>query len=403
MITVALLPSDAGGCGFYRVFQPLLELQRRGEVRLLCSIAVPHPDPVARAQGLVHLESVGHHAFPVIRHALEFGAFGLAERDAVVADVVIVQKGGGRGSGKAQELDLLAQIKAHDRKAIYEVDDALDLMTPDNPSYEEDILCNPGYIERARQIMKACHVVTCTTERLAEHLRRQGLPRVRVVPNAVDLPLWQQRLDADGWERLPGAPADAPAAPPGASTPPRVEGQVRVGWLASRNHVADSALLIKPFKALARRFGGRVKFVLAGGFYPELKRALGDHLEFHAGVSVDQLPALARWLRLDVAVAPLVGTSFDACKSALKMQEAAALGVPCVASYAGPYKDVEAFGGPRVRNANDWVTAIAELVEDSERRARVAAEQLRQVVARGLTVERQADALLDVLREVVAP
>lgn len=422
MIRVAILPSDAGGCGYYRLFSPLLELQRRGDIRLLCNVAVQDN----QAGGLV-MEPIGHLPFTELWRQSVRGHFSLPEMIAHQADVIIVQKSGGKHSGHPQEMNLLETVKKHARKVVYEVDDLLEHITKDNPCYIEEVQNNPGYTARMREVMRACRLVTTTTEHLAMELRRIT-PEVRVVPNGVDIELWRPSLvnasepdckpQTETFE-TPGDSSGAGAVSAGEISPTAnvadgrpeaaassvVTGapkRVRIGYLASRNHVADSDLLLKPLKYITAHHP-EVTFVLVSGFYAKLKEALGDRMEYYNGTPMPFYPEFARRLRLDIAVAPLVGTRFDCSKSPLKMFEAAALGVPCIASYVGPYKDVEALGGWRgVLKQHQWIEALRFLITKPEMRQGMADLQLSAVRDR-FTMQHSADAWLDVLREVCAP
>ena len=391
MIKVAILPSDSSACGWYRLFQPMLELRRLGEVELFCDVA-----KLDQTTGAIRLQPVGHLPFDGIFAASQAGQFGLSERSIDQADVVVIQKSGGKTTGHQQELSFLETVQAHRRKMVYEIDDLLEHVTPDNPCYAEETKYHAGYAGRMRELMRACRLVTCTTPRLADEMRRIT-PDVRVVPNGVDLALWgagEVRTAQPPEAQMETSSAADPVPPPDAN--------VRIGWLCSRNHVADSDILIKPFKIIAKRHP-HVTVVMAGAFYPKLKEALGDRLEFHNGVPLTRYPEFARRLRLDIGVAPLVGTRFDAGKSPLKLLEYSALGIPGLASYVGPYKDVDCLGSQSgLTSAQRWVDALDHLIRHPSAREAVAATQ-RRVMSERFTLQHSSDAWLDVLREVCAP
>lgn len=354
MISVTILPSDTGACGGYRLMMPLLDLKRRGEVDITCRMD-------------------------------KSGVFLLAVEDVERSDVVVIQKQGMKARPPAMVKMLLDLIGKYRSKFVYECDDDLSALGAPNPAWTEELKYNPGFFATCARLMRACGTVTCTTPHLAGVLARQN-GNVRVVPNGIPLELWPGKKPAK--DDAPGDSQDRP---------------VRVGYLASRNHVEDIAVLVKPWKWLARTFPPeRLQFILGGAFYPELKAALGDRLDFFEGVDMEHYPAWAGQLRLDIGVAPLADTVFARSKSPLKMLEYAALGVPCVASYIGPYKDVDCLGGPRpVRNSQDWINALRHLIETPVSRAEVAALQ-RRVVEERYTLRHTADAWLEVLRDVVA-
>jgi glycosyltransferase involved in cell wall biosynthesis len=296
-IKVALLPSDAGGCGFYRLLQPFGILQLAGSVEC------------------------------IVRRIKSTGQFCLSPEDIEAADVIVIQRQGGKTKG--MPFDHL--LKSHGHKTVYEIDDDIGSLTKDNPAYQEHWVDDPKWWCRATNLMRMCSMVVTTTPFLAGRMSQYN-KQTRVAVNGVDMNLWRP----EGWTRR------------------KVEagGNIRVGYIASRHHVDDARLLIKPWKAIAREFH-HVTFVLAGAFYPCLKEALGDRVEFHDGVPIDQYPAWCRSLSLDVAVAPLVDSRFARSKSPLKWIESTALGIPMVASDVDPYR---VDGGPMLAENTDVFT-----------------------------------------------
>lgn len=375
MITVAILPSPMSGCAAYRLFFPLLELQRRGEIRLVCSIAYRAPD------GRTKLQPVGNLPFDVIEKASGCGKFALSEEQIETADVVILQKTGGLRTGAENEIGLMETVERLRRKCVYEVDDDLEHVTKLNPCYIEELQHNPGFVARMRNVARRCRLVTCTTTYLADRMRKIN-PEVRVVPNGVDLAAWRP----EGWVR----PATKGLA-------------LRVGWLASRNHVEDAQLLIRPLKRIAAKFPD-VTFILAGGFYSGLKGVLGDRLEYHGGVSLTEYPAFARSLRLDIGLAPLADSVFARSKSALKFEEYTALGIPTVASDVEPYR--QAFGGLDragwlAKSTGDWIEALAHAITDAPARAAMV-DAADRIVQQKYTTQVAASRWMEVIREVVS-
>jgi glycosyltransferase involved in cell wall biosynthesis len=98
-----------------------------------------------------------------------------------------------------------------------------------------------------------------------------------------------------------------------------------------------------------------IEWVFFGMCPPEMRPWVA---EVHEMVPVGLFPeALAR-MRLDAAVAPLIDHPFNRAKSALKLYEYGALGLPVVASDIEPYRDSPA---TRVRNPGEWIDALREL------------------------------------------
>lgn len=349
--TVMARPSDRSACGFYRVLQPLRLLHAQGKINLVM------------------------HEQPDGTFAIGPGKF----------DVLILQKvGGALEPGDKDAADLLADLKRPDigRKVVYEIDDDLFRVTKENPVIHPSKF--PGFIERTKQLMRACRLVTTTTAYAAANLRRIH-PEVRVVPNGIDLGVWR-----DGYEE------------------PDNGDQVRIVWAASPNHVEDARLLIGPFRQIAREFP-RVKLITAGGFFPSLVDC-GARVE-HAGELLDVPDKMANWprfarsLRADIWLAPLVDSRFARSKSPLKAIEGTAAGAAVIASDVEPYR-VGPDGSPwvvppwgLVRNTREWVIALRNLILHARFRRELAAQAL-DVVRKHYTAQASADRWLAVIHEV---
>lgn len=348
MIRVTALPSDTGACGFYRVMQPLRLLSQQGRIQLNVS-------------------------------QREDGRFQIGP--GMDSDVLILQKPGGGSSAQDEErVGFLAEVSRL-KCVVYEVDDDLENVPKENPVRPPKSM--PGYIERTRKLISACRVVTCTTHTLAARLARHN-PNTRVIPNGIDLDRWR------------------------ASVGPKPAGErVRIVWAASQNHYEDARLLIHPFREIARRFD-HVDFVLAGGRFPELERAIGQRLIYAGASSFSNLsawPDFARSLDADIWVAPLLNSVFARSKSNLKFLEGTAVGAAVVASDVEPYSrgpGGEPWNSPPmflVRNKEEWTAALSTLVQFPRTRADVAREALAVVEAH-YTAQHTADAWLRVLEEV---
>ena len=240
---------------------------------------------------------------------------------------------------------------------------------------------------RMRRTVEQVDVCTCTTEALADHLRRLNRP-VWVLPNGFD--------DATAARsRLARRTVDAG---PGSSA------VVRIGYAAgSRTHQRDFAL-IAPAVAQVLRGHPDVRLVLFRDAFdldefPEFDELRGQ-VEWRAVVALDDLPdELARF---DVNLAPLeVGNPFCEAKSALKFFEAALVDVPTVASPTEPFRQVIVPGttGLLATTVPEWDAALEQLVGDAELRRRIGAAARRSVLdAHGPhRYERRVAALLDQL------
>lgn len=178
-----------------------------------------------------------------------------------------------------------------------------------------------------------CDRVVCTTRTLAESVQAElQLPveSVSVVENA---------LPVDSWSKLARAPASGSAP-------------IRVLWAGASQHQADLDLLLPVVEATKTQY--RWVFM---GLCP--RGVLGDsQVEFHAGVEFDAYPSALAALRADIAVAPLMDTPFNRCKSALKLMEYGALGLPVIATNITPYAAAPVL---RAASHEQWLAALREL------------------------------------------
>ncbi|MBM3667822.1 MAG: glycosyltransferase [Actinobacteria bacterium] len=217
-----------------------------------------------------------------------------------------------------------------------------------------------------RCLAEASALTMVSTPRLAEAASRH-CERVTVVPNMLDERLWM--------------PANS-ERPPTARRERR--GPVRIGYVGTRTHKHDLALL-RPALELLQREGLELELELVG--VQEEDGGDGSwyrRLNTPAGHSA--YPRFVPWLRRqrnrwDLAVAPLQDTPFNRCKSDLKFLEYSALGLPGVYSEVGVYESCrDDHSGLLVENEPEaWAAAIARLAGDWAVRERLAGEAFRYV------------------------
>jgi processive 1,2-diacylglycerol beta-glucosyltransferase len=206
--------------------------------------------------------------------------------------------------------------------------------------------------------LRAADGVLVTTEPLRKRLEALN-PRIAVVPNALD-----ERL-------LPGA------------VRPRTRGdRVVIGYMGTLTHDADLLMIVPALREVCARHVGRVEIQLVG--VAERRETLNalDGLPLRMVSPFPEegeYPLFIVWLthrlRWDIALAPLVDTPFNACKSDLKHLDYAAMGA------AGIYSDVPAYAG-MVRHGetgwlvpNDtaaWVETLETLIAEPARRRALA-------------------------------
>lgn len=123
---------------------------------------------------------------------------------------------------------------------------------------------------------------------------------------------------------------------------------------------------------------------------------VGDGRKVQGNLGLDSLPLITGLVelfdypyavaRFDVGIVPLAESAFNTAKSALKLLEYAALGVPAVFSPTPDNLRLYADGvGVPARKPRDWRRETRRLLTDSEHRAELA--ERSRAVARGHTIE----------------
>ncbi len=121
---------------------------------------------------------------------------------------------------------IIQWCKKNGIRVVFDTDDALDLVPPENLFYN---LVRPR-LPLYETLLESADVVTTTTETLAAHLR-QSNPNVVVVPNSVD---------PEEWSTMP-------------KTGQAASGPVRVGWTGSPTHFADLAIALDAVRELQKK------------------------------------------------------------------------------------------------------------------------------------------------------
>jgi len=263
------------------------------------------------------------------------------------ADVLVVQRAVTRRS-----LALIEAMRRGGGHAVYEIDDLLTEPAPHLLGYRQAL----RQVRWVRRGLAAADVVSVSTPRLAQAL--QPLARqVMVVPN-------------HAW---PGAPQAAPWD---------AQGPLHL-LLAASDHVAAGGLL-PALQQLLQQRPGRARLVAVGPAAAALAAA---------GLPAQVLPLMPRPAFMDfvaalpqgVVLMPLGETRFDACKSAIKFFDCAAMGVPALCSNLPPYADVMQDGdnGRLVApGAEAWLAALTSLVDNPAQAQAWACRAAADVAAR---------------------
>lgn len=201
--------------------------------------------------------------------------------------------------------------------------------------------------QEVKESIRYANGVTCTTEQLAAEIRQLN-PRVKILPNALDLtdPQWNQ----------PAVQSD----------------KLRFGYVSGVTHANDVGIMGEAIGKICEEFD--VEFHLYG---IDRGNVHWEDILYKFNGYSDKLrpqiklfaPKLANeygkyYANFDVALAPLADNKFNNLKSELKILEAAAYSLPVICSDISPYTNHMGNAGVwRVRNsAEHWYNAIKEMI-----------------------------------------
>ena len=264
---------------------------------------------------------------------------------------------GQRVGNKDSLLDWLKLWRKH--RLVWETDD--DLWTVDPTNRRAAKVFTPDLLEALEQVVRVAHLVTVSTEPLADAMRRFN-DNVHVLPNHIDAAL----LDVER---------------------PRRD-RVVVGWAGGDSHHLDMDMLRPHLKRFLERNPSVELHTIGWGSqrspedFPKWmrKHVVPNPLHTmgvpyrHTGWS-PRVEDYYKQIDFDIGLAPLVPSVFNDSKSHIKALEYAALGIPVIASDEGPYREfvVDGVTGFLVRHEHEWGRRLRELTCDEAMRVEMGA------------------------------
>lgn len=195
-------------------------------------------------------------------------------------------------------------------------------------------------------------LVTCTNQLIADKVKQYN-PNVLILPNAIPLGEHQYNLDKQESEF------------------------VRVFWAGGSTHLNDLGILRNPVKRLKEL--PQIQMVLGG--YTDTdpvskdlwNRMLniftdGKRLNWKVVHGTKPNSYMTLYEHADIMVIPLEQSNWHACKSNLKILEAASKKIPCVVSDVAPYNVDEDCPVLFVKNQSDWFKYIKFLTLNKQAR-----------------------------------
>lgn len=289
----------------------------------------------------------------------------ITDKAAQWADIVVLQS-----TVNKEGIALLrAYQKLHGLKIVVDCDDLLE-MNDDNPNDIEHKIKNAA--EVIKITIGIADAVTCTNEALQKHLKKLN-PNVHIFRNYMDMQRWDLPKQANTTDR------------------------VRIGWAGSATHLNDLKSIVKPLIKAKEAFPN-IDYIFMGE--TRIKDLFPFHVEVLLGVPFEYYPMKLHSLRLDIALAPLLDTPFNRCKSNIKFQEYA------IAKYPGIYSPTvynfqyfEPKFGMVAEDEDHWYRSIKHLIDYPERREEIR-ENAYTLVKRKYTLENNAQDLLKVYKSL---
>ena len=320
-----------GGCWFYRNHLPAEELRKRGHDVAFISLGSNVPEKWMSWPGTV----VFSRYYP---------------RDPLI---------------------LMREYKRLGKRVVYEVDDDLWTVNPDNPS--------AGVTEvRQRQyecLMKEVDAITTTTEILAKKLRKFN-KNVFVCPNAIDYSLLGSRLEDNEILRIGYSGAASHWGDLKIITDALIELRKKHEFQFAIQGMTGSPLESEMFIYERLMTQGlkpekNLYFKTALEWFTSLKGLDWFHVPFYPP---EMFPAITRKCNFDIGIAPLQDNKFNHSKSCIKFYEYAAAGAVTLASDVLPYKNE--VGYTAKQNTKDWVKKLERLIVDKKFKAKLLKKQM---------------------------
>lgn len=333
-LKILSLPVDLSACGYYRIRKPLEGIKKYTE----------HDTAVIdlSRENIADLAKV----FPEI-------------------DIIYMRPGSEFGWLKIKEIPALqGRIKA---KVVLDIDDNTDLVSPYSQFYAsygtaeftdpdtgikiwEDgkagfsIQANLTRLSYLKWGLKNADLVTVTTKKLAEHALEYN-QNVYVNDNTIDFNHWW-RLDN------------------------KINKPLRIVWQGSPSHYADWYSIKQPLNKLMKEFD--LELIMMGsqyeGVFDEENKKKVRALPW---VAFDAHSYRMMSIQADIGIIPLADEPFNHYKSAIKMYENNAMGLPSLVANVTPYKEeiVEGVNALSYSNDQEFYDKLKKLITNKGLRA----------------------------------
>ena len=275
------------------------------------------------------------------RHLIQYRIFTLQEENEIThedlegVDIVIFQR-----IDFQPLIEVLRYARRQGILTIYEIDDNLLELPPQNPGYRH--YHKPEVRKTIQCFLTESDHITVSTPKLREYFQKYNA-NISILPNQIDTQIYCY-------------PHLKPAK------------QIRIGFAGTITHQIDLAQVIPALKRIQKKYRERVKLVFIN-FIPQ--EFIGDQkVEFIPGI--DFIPRYAKILadaNLDIGLAPLKHNVFNRSKSDVKFLEYGISKIAGIYSKYDPYSqsvtDKQTGLLVETENPEEWYEKISLLIEDS--------------------------------------
>lgn len=243
---------------------------------------------------------------------------------------------------QCKSLEIIERYRKNGLKVIFDIDDYWILPQTHHlfKAYKTH-----NITEQTIDILKNVDLVTCTTEHLANEIRKYN-KNVHVIPNCLN-------TDEQQW------------------TPSKIESnKLRFGYVAGVHHIED----VKTMAAGIKKglFKLDCQFVLGGynnnphyNYYESVMSCNGVGSSGYKRVNALPVTQYGNTYNLiDVNLIPLASSVFTPFKSEIKMLEAAAHGNAVIVQDALPYNIMPRSTGHWIKDESDWYKAFRKMINE---------------------------------------
>ncbi|MDE2439012.1 MAG: hypothetical protein KGN01_06530 [Patescibacteria group bacterium] len=255
-------------------------------------------------------------------------------------------------------LEIIMAAKSNGLKIVYDTDDAIDLVPRTNIFYDQCVKGYPSYYT----LLRMCDAVTCTTQELADHLKKLTDAPITVLPNCLDFTEFKM------------------------GNPP-LNDIKRIGFAGSNTHIVDILPALDALIELQndydfefylfgfsetdewkewvwRNYGALNSYpnhpfrIALEHFEKKIKKIEKQRIKWIPAVKIDSYFESLSNLKLDIGLCPLIDDPFNRCKSPIKAMEYSICGTLPIYSSIPPFHGIS---DTFIDNDKEsWVTSIGE-------------------------------------------